>query len=191
MGLYNSTNPLALSHHRGWNLCLSPRKVTSKPSTKWKISYLLDCWHGIFSVDGLQLWLLGAPIYSLLIGLETVENSWGCILNIQRHTEEYSIILVQVISVWFSTYSEDRALEMVFTIQKARVDSNLKSPPRTQLEINICKVWTPSWTVFTKGNNDFFNKLFNMLSIWRVKFCIIMLLVWNSLQQRMIWKILS
>ena len=48
------------------------------------------------------------------------------------------------------SYSEDHALEMVFTRQKARVDANPESPPRTQPEINIHEVRTPSRTVFAQ-----------------------------------------
>ena len=36
-----------------------------------------------------------------------------------------------------------------------------------------------------------FKKLFNILRIWKVNIFIIMFLVWMSLQQRIIWKILS
>ena len=54
-----------------------PRNVTSKPSTMWNISYLLDCWLVISSVDSLHLWIVDAPIYLSLISLETVEKSWG------------------------------------------------------------------------------------------------------------------
>ena len=68
---------LAPIHHSGWYLSPSPRKVTSKPATKWNISYLLDFWLGILSVDGLHMRLLGAPIYLSPIELETIENSWG------------------------------------------------------------------------------------------------------------------
>ena len=74
---------LTLSYHIGWYLISSPIKITSKPPTKWNISYLLDCWLGISSVDNLNLWLLGAPIYLSPIGLQTVENSW-CVFRIYR-----------------------------------------------------------------------------------------------------------
>ena len=52
--------------------------------------------------------------------------------------------------MWFEIYSEDNALEIAFTRQKSRADTNPESPPRTHLETNIRYVRTPSWTVFTQ-----------------------------------------
>ena len=66
---------LALIHHCGLYLSSAPRKVTSKPATKWSFKMFLDCWLGILSVEGLHLWLFGAPIYWSPIGIDTVENS--------------------------------------------------------------------------------------------------------------------
>ena len=45
---------------------------------------------------------------------------------------------------------------MVFTIKKARADSNPESTPRTPHEINIRKVRTLSRTVFTQEHNELF-----------------------------------
>ena len=58
--------------------------------------------------------------------------------------------------MWFAIYSEDHALEMVFTRQKSRSDENPESPPRTQSEINIREVRTPSRTFFTQERNELF-----------------------------------
>ena len=86
--------------------------------------------------------------------------------------------MVQVGYVWFAIYIEDHALEMIFTRQKTRANKNPESPPRTQLETNIRELRTPSRTVFTQEQKElFFNKLFNTLSICRVKICIIIFLV--------------
>ena len=74
-------------------------------------------------------------------------------MNIQRLTKEYSIL-------WFEfdlcglLYSEYNALGMVFTRKKSRADANPESPPRTQHEINICEVRTPSRKVFTQEHNE-------------------------------------
>ena len=76
------------------------------------------------------------------------------------------------------SYSEYHILEMVFTRQKSRADANIESPPRTQPEINIREVGTPSRTVFTQEQNElFFNKFLNTTRIKRVKILIIMFLV--------------
>ena len=48
---------------------------------------------------------------------------------------------------------------MVFTRQKSRAGANPQSPPRTQPEIYICEVCTPSRTVFTQEQNKLFVKL--------------------------------
>ena len=40
-------------------------------------SFLLYCWLGISSIEGLHLWLLGALVYLILFVIYTVENSWG------------------------------------------------------------------------------------------------------------------
>ena len=45
---------------------------------------------------------------------------------------------------------------MVFTRQKSRAGANLGSPPRTQLEINILELRTPSRPVFTQEQNELF-----------------------------------
>ena len=45
---------------------------------------------------------------------------------------------------------------MVFIRQKAGADAKTESPPRTQLEINICEVRTPSRKVFTQEQNELF-----------------------------------
>ena len=45
---------------------------------------------------------------------------------------------------------------MVLTRQKARVDENPESPPRTQPEINIREVRTPSRIVFKQEQNELF-----------------------------------
>ena len=58
--------------------------------------------------------------------------------------------------MWFAIYSKDHALEMVFTRKKERADANPESPPRTQTEINIREVRTPSHTVFTQEHNELF-----------------------------------
>ena len=49
---------------------------------------------------------------------------------------------------------------MVFTIQKARADTNPESPTRTQPEINIREVRTPSRTVFTQEQYELFAQQF-------------------------------
>ena len=64
--------------------------------------------------------------------------------------------MVQFRSVWFAIYSEDHALEMVFTRQKSRAGANPESPPRTQPEKNIHELRTPSQTVFTQEQNGLF-----------------------------------
>ena len=46
------------------------------------------------------------------------------------------------------SYSEDHALDIVFTRKKARAGENLESPPITQPETNIREVHNPSRTVF-------------------------------------------
>ena len=48
------------------------------------------------------------------------------------------------------SYSEYHALDMVFAIQKAKADSNPESPPKTQPEIDIRELRTPSQTGFTQ-----------------------------------------
>ena len=58
--------------------------------------------------------------------------------------------------MWFVIYSEDHSLDMVFTRQKSRADSNAESFSRTQPEINIREVRTPSRTVFTQEQNELF-----------------------------------
>ena len=45
---------------------------------------------------------------------------------------------------------------MVLTRQKARADANPESPPRTQPDINILELYTPSRTVFTQEHNELF-----------------------------------
>ena len=45
---------------------------------------------------------------------------------------------------------------MIFTIKKARAGANPESPTRTQPEINIREVRTPSRTVFTQEQNELF-----------------------------------
>ena len=47
-------------------------------------------------------------------------------------------------------------MEIVFTIQKTKADNIPESPPRTQHEINKRELRTPSWTVFTKKQNELF-----------------------------------
>ena len=49
---------------------------------------------------------------------------------------------------------------MVFTRQTLRADANTEFLPRTQPEINICEVCTPSWTVFTQELNELFVQKF-------------------------------
>ena len=95
----HATDPLTMSHHCGWYLSSSPRKITSKPSTKWSISYLLDCLLGIFYVDGLHLWLLSAPIYLYPIKIETVENIWG-IFRIYRNLLSKIQYFASICEVW-------------------------------------------------------------------------------------------
>ena len=58
------------------------------------------------------------------------------------------------------SYSEGHALEVVFTIQKARADTNPESPPRTQTEINIREVRTPRQIVVTQEQNELFVQQF-------------------------------
>ena len=45
---------------------------------------------------------------------------------------------------------------MVFTKKKARAGANTESPPRTQPEMNIREVLTPSRTVFTQEQHELF-----------------------------------
>ena len=54
------------------------------------------------------------------------------------------------------SYSEDHALEIIFTRQKARAFANPESPPRTQPETNIHEVRTPSWKVFKQEQYELF-----------------------------------
>ena len=39
-------------------------------------SFFLHSWLGIFPVEVLNLWLLGALVYFTLLGIDTVENRW-------------------------------------------------------------------------------------------------------------------
>ena len=54
------------------------------------------------------------------------------------------------------SYSEDRALEMLFTIKKSIADANPEYPPRTQPEINIREVQNTSRKFFTQEHNELF-----------------------------------
>ena len=47
-------------------------------------------------------------------------------------------------------------MDMVFIRQKLRVFADLESPTRTQTEIYICEVQSPSLTLFTQKLNEFF-----------------------------------
>ena len=47
-------------------------------------------------------------------------------------------------------------MEIVLNRQKSRAGANPESPPRTQLGSNIRKVRNPSWTVFTRKQNEVF-----------------------------------
>ena len=49
---------------------------------------------------------------------------------------------------------------MVFTRQKSRAATNPEYLPRTQPETNIHEVRTPSRTVFTQEQNEFFFQIF-------------------------------
>ena len=67
---------------------------------------------------------------------------------------------------------------MVLTRQKVRSGANLESPQRTQPEINIRELRTPSLKVFTQEQNELFvQQVFNTLMKRRVKICIIAFLV--------------
>ena len=79
-----------LARHQG-------RLIPSQPLYKWNISYLLDCWFGISSVDCLHLWLLGATIYWSQIVLETVDKSWGVLLiykDLPRNIQYFGLVYV-------------------------------------------------------------------------------------------------
>ena len=52
--------------------------------------------------------------------------------------------------------TEDHALEMVYTRQKARADVNPGYLPINHHKINIREVQTISWTVFTQYQNELF-----------------------------------
>ena len=52
--------------------------------------------------------------------------------------------------------TEYHALEMVFTRQKTRADTNTEYRPINQHKINICEVQNPSRTVFTQEQNELF-----------------------------------
>ena len=67
------------------------------------------------------------------------------------------------------SYSEYHELEMVFTRKKSRAGENPESPPRTQPEIYIRELRTPSRKVFTQ--------VVQYSQDLRVKICIIVLLV--------------
>ena len=54
------------------------------------------------------------------------------------------------------SYSEDHALEIIFTRQKARAGENLEYPTRTQPEKYIREVRTPSRTFFAQEKNELF-----------------------------------
>ena len=47
-------------------------------------------------------------------------------------------------------------MEIVFTRQRSRAGANPESPPRTQPGKNIREAHTPSRTVFTREQNEFF-----------------------------------
>ena len=58
------------------------------------------------------------------------------------------------------SYSEDHALEMLFTRKKARAGANPESPPITPTEKNIREVHTISRTVFKQEHNELFVQQF-------------------------------
>ena len=64
--------------------------------------------------------------------------------------------MVRVKSMWFAIYSGYHASYMLFTRKKSRADANTEYKPRTQTEINIGEVCTPSGTVFTQEYNELF-----------------------------------
>ena len=61
-----------------------------------------------------------------------------------------------MISVAKGNFIDRNKTELVFTRQKARAGENPQSPPRTQPDINIREVRTPSWTLFTQKQNKLF-----------------------------------
>ena len=79
------------------NLDCYTKQGPPNPATMWNISFLLYCWLGILSVDGLHLWLLGALLYWSRIGLENTENGWGVLLmyrHLLRKIQYFGLIWV-------------------------------------------------------------------------------------------------
>ena len=70
------TNSLGslLWRHR---LCHHPQIYLFGASHKVKTTRLLGCWLHILFDEGFQLWLLGTLVYLTLLGIETVDKSWG------------------------------------------------------------------------------------------------------------------
>ena len=167
----HATEPLAPSHCCGWYLSSEPRKVPTKPSTKWNISFLFYCWLGISSVDGLHLWLLDTILYKSMIGLETVEKSWDVFIiyrDLLRKIQYFCLICVignlLRIRHW-RWYKPDKNQERMLILNLLKEFSTKSIYLKYQLPVgqsshrNIMKYY--------------FNKLFKTLWVWRVKFCIL------------------
>ena len=152
---------LVPNHHCGWYISSARTKVTSKPATEWNISYLLDCWLGISSVDGLHCWLLVAPIYWSPIGLDTVENSWG-LFQIYRDLLRKLQFLVWYVSL--VTYLGSRIGDCIYQTKiKSRYQSWISSKNLAQNQNN----WSANSQLDSLRTKNrmyyYFNKLFKKL----------------------------
>ena len=129
----------------------------------------MGCWLLIYSGDGLHLWLFGAQVYIILLEMTLLKT-------VEVRTEYLDYLWGNSITHW-RWYLTDK------TNIRCKYRISCKNSPGEKY----------MWSTHSHSNIMiyYFNKFFNTIRKIRVMYCIILFLVWMSLQHRMTWKSLS